>query len=152
MTRYEFVEAQSTPDEAVKFLQGTFYPLCQEFWEKKGKRYFGVDRFDIPIFEFLDMWINRKLVLIAATGDDGQARGFIVGGKLRPFFYNQTVLRIEAWFGRDEETRKGLFEHLGSIIRYIGVDRVYVPDFGDGIPDVAGFANVFEQPGRTVGR
>jgi hypothetical protein len=147
---YEYVEPKKTPEEAVRFLQETLFPLCMEFWERGGKAYFKADRWDIPMFDFIEMWTRKTLVIIAAKDGQGKPQGFLVGGLVRPFFHAATVLKVEAWYGRLPEIREGLFAHLASILKYFAVDRVTVPDFGDGVPDIAGFPAGIPQPSRTV--
>jgi hypothetical protein len=149
---FEFVEPKQTPEEAVKFLQETFFPLCQEFWEKCGRSWFGADKWDIPMFNFIDLWMSGTLVLTAASDGSGAPAGFLIGGKVRPLFHKSTILKIEAWYGRDEETRKGLFRHLGSIMKYLGVDRIQVPDFGQGRPELGEFSRELSQPGWVLAR
>jgi hypothetical protein len=152
MIAYDFVEPKKTPEEAVKFLQEILFPLCQEFWETSGRKYFRADKWDIPMLEFIQMWSGGTLVVTAARNGEGRAQGFVIGGLVRPFFYKTTILQVEVWYGRTREVAEGLFAHLASIMKYFSAERITVPDFGAGIPKIDGFENVIELAGKTVAR
>ncbi|MDR1314804.1 MAG: hypothetical protein LBQ12_14225 [Deltaproteobacteria bacterium] len=152
MITYDYVEPKQTPEEAVRFLQEVLFPLCQDFWDARGKSYYKADKWDIPMLDFVQMWMQRTLVIIAARDAGGEAMGFLIGGLVRPFFYKTNILKVEVWHGKTQEVRDGLFAHLGSILKYFSVDRVSVPDFGDGVPALEGFGTVIEEPARTVAK
>jgi hypothetical protein len=152
MITYEYVEPKRTPDEATRFLKDVLFPLCAEFWDSGGRQYFGADRWDVPLIEFIEMWMGGTLVIIAAADGQGAAQGFLIGGLVRPFFYQAKILKIEVWYGRTPEVERGLFAHLASILKYFSVDRVSVPDFGRGRPEIAGLARTLEQPVRILAR
>jgi hypothetical protein len=152
MISCEYVEPRKTPEDAAKFLEEVFYPLCREFWERKGRGYFGDDRLDIPLMGLIDLWMSGTLVIIAARDGRKSPVGFLVGGILRPLFCDAKLLKIEIWYGRDRETEEGLFGYLDGILKFLHVSRVYIPDFGSGRPALTGFDRELPQPGWTVAR
>jgi hypothetical protein len=147
--KYEYIEPKREPEQALKFLSEFLFPLIQDFWKETGSAYFKSEVWDLPIIEFAQFWMENKLIVITAE-ENSIPLGFLLGARVRPLLYQAQVLQVEIWYGKTEEVRQGLFKYLESVFKFLQVDRMLVPDFGKGIPEVLNFNKYVRNDGLFV--
>ena len=131
--RYDLIEPPADPTKAIEFLTKDFLPLVDEFWNARGREYFGVEHWSIQAPDFTQLWLNQSVILILAYEDDKPA-GFIIAAHLQPLFYQQRQLQVDQWYGRTEEIKKGLFKYLFDNFKFFRAELLTAPDYDGDIP------------------
>lgn len=127
--KFDLIEPIKNPKEATEFLAKNFLPLFDEYWEAKGKDYYEAKIWDIKAIDFTELWMRGTLTLVLAKEDDKPV-GFILGAILRPLLYDTRLLRIEAWYAKDQDIEYDMFTYLENGLKFMQVDEITIPEFG----------------------
>lgn len=125
--KFDLIEPIKNAEEATKFLAGNFLPIFDEYWEAKGKDYYGA-RWDIKVVDFTQLWMHGTLTLVLAKDDDKPV-GFILGAILRPLLYDTRLLRIETWYIKDRYLEYDMFSYLENGLKFMQVDEIIIPEY-----------------------
>jgi hypothetical protein len=126
---YELLEPTSNPQKDVEKLAVEFVDILIEFWEKVGKNHFGADKLDVLPLSLAQLWSSRNLRIFMAH-EDGKPVGFLMGTHVRPFFYEELVFQVEAYYGRTPEIEAGLLAFVVDKFKYFQDKRLLLPDYG----------------------
>ena len=122
---YDMLEPSADPNASLDALTKVFSPLYTESWtrEKAPKR--GI-AFALNVGAFANLWLSKSLRIFIAYDDNQKPQGYLIGMLYRPLTHNVNTFQIEDWYMRNGQSTRGLFDHVYSVLRYMGVDEVQI--------------------------
>lgn len=124
--RVDLFEPDGDLNSALNRLTNIFAPLYTEAWVKKKSRDHPGLKFDMNVAVFANMWYAKASKIFLAMDEAGRACGYLVAIVFRPMTHNVAMLQIEDWYGEAPEIEDALFNHVYSVMRYMGIDEVQI--------------------------
>jgi hypothetical protein len=126
------MEPSESVQENVRILADLFVPIYNEFWERRGRAYYGIKDWNINPVPLVQLWAERNLILIMAFEGE-EVVGFLMGGRMTPFFQIEANCYVETYYGRDKEIERGLLSCLRNGFKFTSERFLLVPDYGEPI-------------------
>lgn len=123
--RYELLEPSADPNASFDKLTRVFSPLYTESWTRDKAPARGI-AFDLNVGAFANLWLSKTLRIFIAYDDNSQPIGYLIGILYRPLTHNVNVFQIEDWYIKDGQSSHGMFEHVYSVMPYMGVDEIQI--------------------------
>lgn len=128
--RYELLEPNADPNASIDLLVRVFSPLYTESWTREKAPARGIS-FDLNVGAFVNLWLSKALRIFIAYNDSNQPAGYLLGMLYRPLTHNVNVFQIEDWYMKDGHNTRELFEHVYSVMPYMGVDELQIQHRND---------------------
>lgn len=124
--RVDLFEPDGDLNNAMDRLTTVFAPLYTRAWMERKAQFHPGLKFDMNVAVFTNMWYAKASKIFLAMDESGRACGYLVAIIFRPMTHNVAMLQIEDWYGEEPEIEDALFEHVYSVMRYMGVDEVQI--------------------------
>jgi hypothetical protein len=130
----ELLNNQLDRDRLVEFFIKTFIPLVTEFWEERGRAYYGVPAWSPTMAQgLLEMVDRHALVLLVCRDDSDAPCGMVFGTPVTHLMTGRTNFLVELWYGRTREAEELMFEKLREGLGFAAAEQVVVPRY-EGVP------------------
>jgi hypothetical protein len=150
LVEYKLLEPSGEPTQDVRTLAEKFAPLMDAFWAQHGKDYFGVPNWDIQPVSLTQLWMTRRLVILIAEENE-KSIGFIMGVHLQPFFQQEGIFQVEAWYGVSGEVVHELFRLLKEVFKFLPEKFLYVPLYNYANPALLNLGDLPQTALHSIG-
>ncbi|MDR1872014.1 MAG: hypothetical protein LBS60_08905 [Deltaproteobacteria bacterium] len=134
MVEYKIMEPTESIEENIKILADLFVPIYHQFWEKRGKIFYGLEHWNINPVPLVQLWVDRNLLLLLAFEGE-KVVGFVIGGRMTPFYQIESNCYIEAYYGLTEAIEQGLLNFLRDGFKFTTEKFLLIPKYGDKSPE-----------------
>jgi hypothetical protein len=104
-----------------------FLPLLDEFWKKRGKVYYGTERWSPNMAQGIINLIASRGFFLMLASENGEVKGFIFGMRFQHLMTDKVSLLVEAWYGHTSEVEEAMFKDLSSGLEFLQVDSITLP-------------------------
>lgn len=126
MYTFDILEPGPDQNAALDGLTRIFAPLYAESWMKEKAPARGNPPYDMNVGAFASMWFANSMRIFVAYDEHREAQGYLLGMMFRPLTHNVSIFQIEDWYLRDASMTQALFDHVYSVLKYMGVDELQI--------------------------
>jgi hypothetical protein len=130
MIECKLMEPTKDLTENMRILADEFVPIYHEFWTARGSEYYKIKDWNINPVPLVQLWMERNLILIMAF-ENNQTVGFLLGGRMTPFYQIESNCYIEAYYGKSKEIEKSLLDYLRSGFKFTTEKFLLLPKYKD---------------------